>query len=106
MNDIFGLGIPFLINDELGRETTYEQFRFPRSKKKRIRNKWKKQRKNFRFVHTQKPVCFQMNLNGRTVYVMNAPFRAQLMAQVKAQDKRSNHMFDAYAYSMAATIER
>ena len=25
-----------------------EQFRFPRSKKKRIRNKWAKQQKNFR----------------------------------------------------------
>jgi len=106
MNDIFGLGIPFLINDELGRETKYEQFRFPRSKKKRIRKKWKKQRKNFRFVRTQKPVCFQMNMNGRTVFIMNRPFRAQLVAESKVVDFRSSHLFDAFAYATAAAIKQ
>lgn len=28
----------------------YVQFKFPRSKKKRIQNKWKKQTKNFKYV--------------------------------------------------------
>jgi len=106
MNDIFGLGVPFLINDELGRESKYEQFRFPRSKKKRIRTKWKKQRKNFRFICTQKPVCFQMNMGGRNVLIMNRPFQSQLAAKSMVVDFRSSHLSDAFAYATAAAIKQ
>lgn len=35
---------PMIVPDE-----KFVQFRFPRSKKKRIRNKWKKKAKNYRF---------------------------------------------------------
>lgn len=42
-------GIPIVVNPCLP-ETRREQFRFPRSKKKRIRKKWAKDQRNWREV--------------------------------------------------------
>lgn len=33
-------GMPVIISDEIGKKTEYYQYKFPRSKKKRIRKKW------------------------------------------------------------------
>jgi hypothetical protein len=58
----------YYIDDNLGIEYHREQFRFPRSKKKRIRKKWAKQNKNYRSWRTQKPMACKMN----GVLIMNS----------------------------------
>lgn len=42
-------GIEIIVDERLGRRR--EQFRFPRSKKKRIRKKWRKRAANWRYVY-------------------------------------------------------
>lgn len=66
MNSFFG--VPIFINNELGIEHHRKQFRFPRSKKKRIRKKWSKQNKNFRSWTTQKATAYKVNGS----FVMNS----------------------------------
>ncbi len=46
------------IDDTLGRKFTREQYRFPRSKRKRIRRKWQKDRRNYRVTWTARPVAY------------------------------------------------
>jgi len=67
-------GCPIHINDWLGNKSELRQVRFPRSKKARIRKKWRKQRKNFRVHSWQEPVCFQY----AGLAVMNSTFLASL----------------------------
>jgi hypothetical protein len=55
------------IDDTLGRKFTREQYRFPRSKRKRIRRKWQKDRRNYRVTWTARPVVYMV---GRSL-VMN-----------------------------------
>jgi hypothetical protein len=40
-------GMPVYVNDMLGWQSEVKQTRFPRSKKRRIRNKWAKNRRNW-----------------------------------------------------------
>ena len=42
-------GIEIIVDERLGRRS--EQFRFPRSKKKRIRKKWRSKSSNWRYVY-------------------------------------------------------
>ena len=49
-----------IIPDRLMEDRVWTQVRFPRSKKKRIRRKWAKQRKNFREVVTPWDKAFQI----------------------------------------------
>jgi len=70
---IFGLGMPIYSSPYLYEETRY-QYRFPRSKKKRIRKKWRKDRRNWKNAHVPKiyiingmivmdPVSYEMYKN-------------------------------------------
>jgi hypothetical protein len=60
-------GFPVYIDDTLGRKFTREQHRFPRSKRKRIRRKWQKDRRNYWVTWTARPVAHRV---GRCL-VMN-----------------------------------
>jgi hypothetical protein len=61
-------GMRVNIDDTLGREFVFEQYRFPRSNRKRIRKKWQKDRQNYRLVATNKPAAFFI---GRDCIAMN-----------------------------------
>jgi hypothetical protein len=54
------LGMPVYIDDQLGVERRRVQTCFPRSKKKRIRNKFAKQSRNFRTLVIITPVSYQV----------------------------------------------
>ncbi len=48
-----------VINDQICIEHIQKQFRYPKSKKIRIKNKWKKQKRNFREI--EKHRMFKIN---------------------------------------------
>jgi len=48
------IGIDVIINDYACIQRELVQFRFPSSKKKRIRKKWKKRRENYRMTDVHK----------------------------------------------------
>lgn len=57
-------GIKVVANDLVTEYRTIVQYRFPRSKKKRIRKKWRKRRENFR-----PKTSYRAIMMGNTVYV-------------------------------------
>ena len=62
-------GRPVKVDNTLGWESVLTQVHFPRSKKKRIRNKWKKQHKNYKVLRFQTPHALMM---GNQI-IMNQP---------------------------------
>ena len=67
-------GIPVIVDNNMF-ESSYRlrQFRFPRSKKKRIRKKWGKIGKNFRMeVDVQSPRYAMIVRGGRQTWVVNS----------------------------------
>lgn len=62
-------GVPVYISAHLD-DKEYRQVRFPKSRKKRIRKKWRARASNFRV--TIKPVCYEVPGVG---FVMNRIYR-------------------------------
>jgi len=77
----FGLFGMEVIVDVNCYKTINEQVRFPRSKKKRIRKKWCKDRRNWVFEKT--PLCYQMGNK-----IICAP---EVMGQIRAACAEVNH---------------
>jgi len=71
LNQSWG-GVPVVRSKFLPCKQEWRQVRFPRSKKKRIRKKWAKNKRNFRMVDTE-PVM--MNVAG-TFYVNELGWKA------------------------------
>lgn len=57
-------GINIRISNTICLVADYKQYRFPKSKKKRIRAKWTKNKQNFRFEESDRVICI-----GDTVYM-------------------------------------
>ncbi len=62
-----------------------QQFRFPRSKKRRIRKKWAARESNVRYI----PQCLQMGQN----IIMHPSFAARLRAEVAERERIENVRF-------------
>lgn len=77
-------GINVQVVDTLGLE--WRQFRFPRSKAKRVRKKWRKNRRNFR-PH-QEPAFYQ--LVAQNLIVTNPPGMRQLRASLRGPQREPN----------------
>lgn len=72
---MFGLtGMPVYIDDLLGWKQERVQVKFPRSKKRRVRNKWSRQDKNFHVRRWQVPEAYQI---GHMI-VMNSAAKSQM----------------------------
>lgn len=52
--EYIGKSMDVIINDSMCKGFDLVQFRFPKSKKKRIRNKWKKDPRNYRHIEVSK----------------------------------------------------
>lgn len=63
-------GLKLIVNDELTEYDQLVQFRFPKSKKKRINNKWKKKPENYRMQKSHKLVIID-----NCVYVNSKAFK-------------------------------
>lgn len=83
--DIYGM--PIVINDYMGNESEFRQIRFPRSKKKRIRKKWSKNRANWKLFRWQEPVSYVFA--GKQI-IMNSTAYSALKKELNAKtDSRS-----------------
>lgn len=79
--------MPIVINDYMGNESEFRQIRFPRSKKKRIRKKWAKNRANWKLFRWQEPVSYIFAGNQ---IIMNSTAYAALKKELNAKnDSRS-----------------
>lgn len=76
-DSMLSFSYPIVANDLMGTEMKYVQYRFPRSKKKRIREKWAKQGKNYKYRTFQRAVYY-----NNTLYVSKAVFN-RLMEETK-----------------------
>jgi hypothetical protein len=72
-------GLKVIVDDCLGWESERLQTRFPRSKKRRIRKKFAKDRRNFTVRQWQKPVCYRTGV----MLIMNKPALAALKSQAQ-----------------------
>ena len=72
--EAIALGIPVVVDDyAFSSGVRLRQFRFPRSKKKRIRKKWSRNGMNFRMeVEAQSPRYAMIVKGGRQVWVVNS----------------------------------
>lgn len=61
-------GFAIRIDDQLGLKNERRQFRFPRSKKRRIQRKWAKHPNNFKTVTSMEPAAYRL----LDVVVMNS----------------------------------
>ena len=59
VTDFIMHGIPVLVDDNLCTFNSFEQVRFPKSKKKRIRLKWSKQSKNWKLKQKEQIIKFE-----------------------------------------------
>jgi hypothetical protein len=76
-------GVPIQVVQHFGNE--YVQYRFPKSKSRRIRKKWRKNPKNWG-VRNQ-PVCFKTaQPNGPPKLVMSPSYFARLKRHMKRKE--------------------
>lgn len=102
MNNIDVLNwLPIKINDALGLEWESQQVCFPRSKKRRIRKKWAKQRKNFLSVMVQKPVAYVV---GNSLLVMNSAAFLELKERFAEEPLKRASDSQTASSMMLATI--
>lgn len=90
--------IPIRVNEWLDcTESVFVQFRFPRSRKRRIRNKWKKRRCNWRCEKRKREhvvivdhAAFSSDgLGGKVIYVPSMDAAKQLVDKFNRQANRS-----------------
>ncbi len=79
-------GIPIIINS-LAEHVSRIQIRFPRSKRKRIKKKWKKQEKNFRIDH--KPAIYKTPAG----FICHPIIYQQLQEQLKKEEEKKYAQF-------------
>lgn len=75
-------GMPVYIDDLLGWEQERKQVKFPRSKKRRIQNKWAKQEQYFRVRKWQEPKAYRVG----HMLVMNSAAMAGLKSQTTRRE--------------------
>ncbi len=79
-------GFQIVFNHLLNRDE-FVQYKFPKSKKVRIRNKWKKRSSNYRWVNIE---SYIMDKERRTLYVgKNAWAKIQELPPLEAMSKLS-----------------
>lgn len=71
-----------MVSDFLCTDWVFKQYKFPRSRRNRIRKKWAKQSKNFKYQTVHKAIKV-----GDTIYVSTEVY-GKLLEQAK---KNSNH---------------
>lgn len=74
MSSIFA-GMKIIVDDTLTQNAELQQFRFPRSRRKRIRRKWAKNRANYRLVVTER----WFFVSGGSAVVMSSRHYRQLL---------------------------
>ena len=72
--------MPVYLDNHLGIKTKRIQVKFPRSKKRRIRNKFTKDDRNFRIKTWQEPVGYQ----GPGFFVVNDEMMKQIRSKTQA----------------------
>lgn len=93
--------LPIKIDDSLGIDWQLRQVRFPRSKKRRIRKKWAKQRRNFKGEKVQLPVAYLIN---NQVLVMNSAAFLDFKKRSELEPLKRAVDFPTASSMMLATI--
>lgn len=94
-------GMPIVINDFLGNHCEWRQVHFPRSKKKRIRKKWAKNRANWKLFHWQDAEAY---IFANETLVMNSTAYAALQKQTKVDPIQQAQDYQSAQAMMFATI--
>ena len=73
-------GIPIVLSQFIAHDE-YVQFRRPRSKRKRIRKKWQKDGRNWRWQ--ERPQMYVINMSGQPTIITNGAGLARLRRQLQ-----------------------
>jgi len=101
LRDTAFYGMPIVINDYVGNKSEFRQFRFPRSKKKRIRKKWAKNRANWKLFHWQDAEAY---IFANETVIMNSTAYAALKKRTEVDPIHQARDYQSAQTMMFATI--